>query len=168
MESRRQQAAEALQAAQQVNPSGDKPFGSIATLKDVLSKYSTIREFSESFSSTTTGKLSLWFEDSDQAFSDLALIGASNAQLDGIFSGSNFMSGQTVQQLLEMWDKCLAWMVASSACNARIVSVAKVACNHAGHSSQHVTQHHANLAFSIASLQQGGAVLEVPFGTTSH
>jgi hypothetical protein len=97
-----------LQAAQQVDPSEDKPFGSIATLKNVLSEYGAIREFSESYSSTTTGKLASWFEDSDQAFSNLALIGAFNAQLDGIFGGSNFVSDQSVQQLLEMWYRCLA------------------------------------------------------------
>ena len=121
LESRCQRAAEALQAAQQVDLSEDKPFGSIATLKDILSKYGAICEFSKSYSSTTTGKLPSWFEDSEQAFSNVALIGASNAQWDGIFGGSNFVSGQTVQQLLETWDKCLAWTAASSACNARIV-----------------------------------------------
>jgi hypothetical protein len=102
-----QQAAEALQAAQQIDSSEDESIGRIATLKDVLFEYGAICEFSESYSATTTGKLPSCFEDSDQAFSNLALIGAFNAQLciDDVFGGSDFVSGKTVPQLLETWDK---------------------------------------------------------------
>ena len=146
LDQKRQEAAEALLSAQQVDPIVEPPIGGIATLKDVLSEYGTVQEFSESFSATSTGDLASWFEDSQLAFSNLALIGASNAQLDGIFGGSDFLSGKAVPQLLETWNKCLAWTADSAVCNARIASLSKVACSCAGHTSQHVTQHHANLA----------------------
>lgn len=76
----------------------------------------------------------------------MVLIGASNAQLDGVFGGSDFLLGVTVPQLLTAWDQCSAWTASFSRCGAKIGSIGKVACNCAGHSSQHVTQHHANLA----------------------
>ena len=79
------------------------------------------------------GRFQLWFDDNDQAFSSLALIGASNAQLNVMFGGSDFVTRKTVPQLLEMWGKCSAWTASSVACNAKIVSLEKVACNHAGH-----------------------------------
>ena len=109
-------------------------------------EYGAINTFPDSYSASSMGRLSSWFDDIDQAFSNLALIGASNAQLDGVFGGSNFATGKTVPQLLETWDKCLAWTASSVACKARVVSLGKVTCNRAGHLSQHVMQHHANLA----------------------
>ena len=70
---------DALQAAQQNDSSDDESIGGVATLKDVLFEYGTITAFSDSYAASSMGRLSLWFDDSDQAFSNLALIGASNA-----------------------------------------------------------------------------------------
>ena len=72
-------------------------------------------------------------------------MGASDFQFNGTYGGSDFILGTTVQQLLDSWGVCSVWSAAGK-CGAKIKSAAKVSCDRAGHSAQHVSMHPVNLA----------------------
>lgn len=142
---------EALTALEEVDTDSDsgkelsESIEGVATLKDVIANYLEVQSFSASFAPSSTRNLSSWFDNAAITFFHLSLVGASNSQFDGTYGSSNFLVGSTVQQLLDSWGLCSAWSVAGK-CRTKIKSAAKVSCDRAGHSAQHVSMHHANLA----------------------